>query len=110
MTKTGAPPSERNVHAWMQRFPDVFIRVGRGIYGLAEWGLPNDGSVANAVVRVLTEAGEPLSIIEVQDRVLAAWQVEESTIYQAMISDPRVVSVRPGVYGLAAWNGNTHGR
>ncbi|MGI6375341.1 MAG: DNA-directed RNA polymerase subunit alpha C-terminal domain-containing protein [Anaerolineae bacterium] len=103
-------PTARSVYMRIMKFSEHFTRAGRGIYGLAEWGLPNDGSVANAVVRVLTEAGEPLSIIEVQDRVLAAWQVEESTIYQAMISDPRVVSVRPGVYGLAAWNGNTHGR
>lgn len=97
-------PAEHTIHARMMRFPDTFARVGRGIYALTEWGLANDGSVASAVVRVLEEAGEPLSIAQVKARVLEDWQVQENTIYQALLTDPRIVSVMAGIYGLATWS------
>jgi hypothetical protein len=77
--------------------------MGRGVYGLAEWGLPDEGSMADAVWRVLREQGQPLSVSEIEERMLGARSVAYSTLYNALTKDPRFVRVRRGTYGLTEW-------
>lgn len=89
-----------NIHAHMLRMPDIFVRVGHGVYGLAEWGLHDDGSVANAAHRVLSEAGKPLHYDIVAGRVLETWCVNPASVYAALQSDNRFISIGPGVYWL----------
>jgi hypothetical protein len=93
----------RNIHAHLHRRSDVFIRVGRGIFGLREWGLPDDGSLANAVYRVLAEAGRPLPLETITDRVLETWQARRFSVYVAIINDDRFRRTGPSVYGLVEW-------
>lgn len=92
--------TERSVYSCLQLYSDTFVRVGRGVYGLVEWGLPDDGSVANAVCRVLAEAGRPLAKEEITQRVLATWSVSEMTVQAALYTDNRIVHLRRGLWGL----------
>lgn len=92
--------SERNIHAILQRRSDLFVRVGHGIYGLRRWGLPDDGSVANAAVRVLMEAGKPLHHETISNLVLETWHVNPNSVYMAVNSDARFVNIGRGVYWL----------
>jgi DNA-directed RNA polymerase delta subunit len=56
-----------------------FVLVGRGLYGLKEWGyIP--GTVADVIENLLREAGQPLTRDEVVDRVLSQRQVKKNTI------------------------------
>ncbi len=97
------PMSEHNVHAILGRRSDIFVRVGHGIFGLQEWGLPDDGNVANAIYRVLSEAGRPLHLSEITDRVLETWKVRPGTVYVALTQDSRFVNVGKGIYQLKKW-------
>jgi DNA-binding phage protein len=92
--------TERSVHSCLGLYGETFVRVGRGIYGLVEWGLPDDGSVANAVCRVLAEAGRPLAKEEITQRVLQTWRVGEATVQAALYSDDRVMHVGQGLWQL----------
>ena len=92
--------SAHNIHAHMQRLPDIFVRVGHGVYGLAEWGLHDDGSVANAARRVLGEANKPLHYDVIADRVLETWEVLRSSVHAALSTDDRFVQMGSGVYWL----------
>jgi len=92
--------SVRNIHATMQRSPDIFVRVGHGVYGLAEWGLHDDGSLANAAHRVLSEAGKALHYDVIADHVLSTWEAHRSSVYVALNSDDRFIQIGSGVYWL----------
>lgn len=98
------PPERRvtlhNIHAELGRRTDLFVRVGHGIFGLREWGLPDDGNLANAAYRVLSEAGKPLHIEIITDRVLETWRVRRSSVYVAVDLDDRFVNIGRGVYWL----------
>jgi hypothetical protein len=96
----GQQMTERSVYSCLQLYSDTFVRVGRGVYGLVEWGLPDDGSVANAVCRVLAEAGRPLTKEEITERVLQTWRVGETTVQAALYGDDRVVHIRQGLWQL----------
>lgn len=91
-------PSDNYVRTNLTQNQEAFVRVGRGIYGLAEWGLPNDGCVANAVCRVLREARHPLSSDEIVERVLTTWQVAPNTVRMAISSDDRIRRLKSNLY------------
>ncbi|HET60116.1 MAG TPA: hypothetical protein ENN32_07085 [Chloroflexi bacterium] len=89
-----------NIHAELGRHPDIFVRVGHGIFGLAEWGLENDGSLANAAYRVLTEAGKPLHADIIVDRVLKTWKVVPGSVAAALYTDDRFFNIGNNVYWI----------
>lgn len=90
----------RNVHAHLGRYTNLFVRVGHGVFGLKEWGLPDDGNLANAANRVLREANQPLHIDVITERVLATWRVSPTSVYMAIANDARFLSIGSGVYWL----------
>lgn len=92
--------SAHNIHAHMGRLPDVFVRCGRGIFGLTEWGLHQDECLADAAYRVLTEADRPLHVEMIIDRVLQTWRVERESVYAAIQSDERFYRSGKGMYWL----------
>lgn len=89
-----------NVHALLGRYEDIFARVGHGIFGLVEWGLLNDGNLANAVERVLAAANKPLHIDTITREVLKTWRVNAGSVYAAIQSDERFVSLGSAIYYL----------
>ncbi|TSC74705.1 MAG: hypothetical protein G01um101444_189 [Parcubacteria group bacterium Gr01-1014_44] len=56
-----------------------FVLVGRGIYGLAEWGY-KAGTVKDVLVAILKESRRSLSKQDLVGKVLAARYVKENTI------------------------------
>ncbi len=89
-----------NIHAHMSRLPDIFVRVGQGVFGLAEWGLHDDGNLANAAARVLREASRNLHIDEITMRVLETWKVNPGSVRAAIEPDARFVEIKPNMYIL----------
>ena len=88
------------INAYLARYSDVFVRVGHGIFGLAEWGLSNDGSLANAVYRVISEARRPLHIDNIARRVLQTWRVNPDSVYAAIQQDERFEALGRGIYTI----------
>lgn len=56
-----------------------FILIGRGIYGLSEWGY-YPGEVKDVILRVIKEAGKPLTKEEILEKVKEQRLVKETTI------------------------------
>ncbi|MFH1412556.1 MAG: sigma factor-like helix-turn-helix DNA-binding protein [bacterium] len=71
---------------------DKYILVGRGLYGLKEWGYKN-GTVADVVVEVLKEAGKPLNKKDIADKVLEQRLVKQTTINLALMNKDRFEKV-----------------
>ncbi len=92
--------STKNIHAHICRLPDIFVLVGRGVYGLQEWGLHDDGNLANAAYRILHEAATHLSLNELTNRVLQTWDAKPGSVKAAIDLDARFVEFRPGLYIL----------
>jgi len=92
--------SLHDIHAVLLRRTDLFVRVGQGIFGLKEWELPDDGNLANAAYRVLSEAGKPLHIGIITDRVLETWRVRRTSVHTAVDFDDRFVNIGRSVYWL----------
>jgi len=55
------------------------VLVGRGTYGLAEWGY-TPGTVKDVLLQILQEAGKALAKEDLVQKTLAQRQVKESTI------------------------------
>lgn len=77
-----------------------FILVGRGIYALKEWGF-KQGTVADVITDVLTEAGEPLHRDEIVKRVLKKRFVKETTILLNLQGKPQFKRTAKATYTLA---------
>lgn len=64
--QNGQQVTARAVHNLLMRYPDIFVWIGRkGTYGLSEWGIERSISYADALTRILHNAGHPLTITEV---------------------------------------------
>ncbi|HMT19340.1 MAG TPA: sigma factor-like helix-turn-helix DNA-binding protein [Candidatus Saccharibacteria bacterium] len=77
-----------------------FILVGRGIYALKEWGF-KQGTVADVITEVLTEAGEPLHRDEIVKRVLKKRFVKETTILLNLQGKSQFKRTAKATYTLA---------
>jgi DNA-directed RNA polymerase alpha subunit len=93
-----------NIHAQMQRNPDIFVRVGQGTYGLAEWGLETAEFYPDIIERILRESGHPLSLQQVLSMVCEQRDCKESTVAMLLQFNDRFRSFPGGVYGLAEWH------
>lgn len=107
-TNSLLPPNQqttqRIIHAHLGRMPDLFVRVGNGIFGLAEWGLHDDGNLANAAYRVIKTSGQVLHINNIIENVLKNWHVNPESIHMAIECDARFNKIgRGGLYGLTEW-------
>lgn len=62
-----------------------YILIGRGIYGLKEWGY-KEGTVADVIREILETSEQPLSKDEIVDKVLERRQVKKTTITLALMN------------------------
>jgi hypothetical protein len=62
---------------------EKFVLVGRGMYGLSEWGL-KEGTVAEIITEIMKSAGSPLTREDVIERVLQERMVKKTTIALAL--------------------------
>jgi hypothetical protein len=76
-----------------------FVLVGRGLYGLAEWGfIP--GTVADVIQSLLEKAGHALTRDEIIEQVLAQRQVKKNTIVLGLQNQSRFQKTAENKYGL----------
>lgn len=76
-----------------------FVLVGRGLYGLAEWGFVA-GTVADVIERILKEAKKPLAKEEVVNGVLNQRQVKKNTILLSLQNHKRFSRVEGNKYTI----------
>src|SRR6056297_1177130 len=62
---------------------DKYVLIGRGMYGLKEWGLKK-GTVAEVIRDILERENRPMTREEIIDRVLESRVVKRSTINLAL--------------------------
>lgn len=74
-----------------------YVLVGRGIYGLAEWGYA-PGVVSDVIAEALKKAGRPMSRDEIVEKVLEQRLVKKGTVYLALSSQDRFVRDEDGNY------------
>ncbi len=76
-----------------------FVLVGRGLYGLAEWGyIP--GTVADVIASLLEKAGKPLTRDEVIERVMEQRHVKKNTILLGLQNHNRFAKTTSDRYTL----------
>ncbi len=92
----------RNVHTMMQRRDDLFVRTGIGVYGLAEWGIAKERTIADTAYRILSEGGQPLPMRELTARVLEYRRVKLTSVGVMVGADKRFCRVGPKI-GLCEW-------
>ncbi len=94
-TYTDLSQSEHNIHSVLSGRGE-FVRVGQGKYGLPEWGLHDDGNVANAVCRILANHKHPMNLADIVDEVLKTWDVQKSAVISAIDGDARFSKTADG--------------
>jgi len=75
-----------------------YVLVGRGIYSLKEWGY-QDGTVADVIESILSQAEEPKSRDEIIKQVLEKRLVKKATIILALMDKNKFIKVN-GKYNL----------
>lgn len=97
------------VHNDLIRYSD-FVLVGRGIYGLSEWGFTT-GTVADVIAEYLRDNG-PATKQDIVSHVQESRSVKIGTISLNLQKEQAFVRVGRAVYDFdpAAWNPKTNGR
>ncbi len=101
--------TQHNIHAVLNIYDD-FVLVGRGKYGLADWGLHNDGNVANAVRRILASKKRQMSLQEIEYEVRKTWDVQNLTVQAAIAMDARFKKTKEGLIELTEYGKKTEKR
>lgn len=83
-----------------------FVLVGRGLYGLTEWGY-EAGTVAEVAQRILVRAGRPLPKRDLIHAVLKERLVKRNTVVLALQNRHLFRPLGDGTYALAAQGGET---
>ena len=76
-----------------------FVLVGRGLYGLKEWGYV-PGTVADVLEALLKKAEEPLTKDELIEQVLKQRVVKRNTILLGLQNNKRFLRTRENRYTL----------
>ncbi len=78
---------------------DKYILIGRGLYGLKEWGYKS-GTVADVIADILAAADKPLTREEIIEKVLEQRLVKKATIVLALMNKERFKKAEDGRYSL----------
>lgn len=82
---------------------DKYILVGRGLYGLSEWGYKN-GTVADVIAAILEEAKAPLSREDIVKQVMEQRMVKQTTVNLALMNKDRFRKTPENLYELITLN------
>ena len=112
--------SERNVHAWLARYENVFKWAGMGTFGLAEWDIGVRESelddslkpmrrtgVGDEIALLLSERGEPLPMKEIERHALEErrFAVNPDSVAASVAQDAagRFAILTDGRVALSQW-------
>lgn len=76
-----------------------FVLVGRGLYGLKEWGYIA-GTVADVLESILTKAAKPMSKQELVEEVLKQRMVKKNTILLSLQNTSRFTKAEKDLYTI----------
>jgi len=76
---------------------EKYILVGRGLYGLLEWGYQK-GTVAKVIETIMADSDRPLSRDEIMEKVLAQRIVKKATINLALTDRNKFEVTADGKY------------
>ncbi len=76
-----------------------FVLVGRGLYGLTEWGFM-PGTVGDVLEAILAQAERPLTREELLKRVLEQRLVKKTTVLLGLQNSDRIQKVKGNLYTL----------
>jgi len=79
---------------------DKYVLVGRGMYGLKEWGYEN-GTVADVIESIIKAKAEPMTKEAIMDEVLKQRMVKQTTVNLALMNKTRFTKTDDGKYSLA---------
>ena len=79
-----------------------FINMGKGIYGLKEWGVWQ-GDTAEIVGKILRKSKKPLTLRQIYRQVSKHKQVDKKTIL-AVLQKNQFGRLKKNLYGLKKWN------
>ncbi|SHK03595.1 Sigma-70, region 4 [Anaerobranca californiensis DSM 14826] len=79
---------------------EIFARVGRGIYGLVEWGIKEYKHISDYIFDILTKADKPLYYKEICKIVNTTHYTKHQTIYNALTQDARFKRTKTGYYTI----------
>lgn len=77
-----------------------FVLVGRGIYALKSWGY-KPGVVADVIKEVLAEAGIPMTVSDITEKVLKKRKVKPNTVVANLQDKEKFKKQAKGSYTLA---------
>lgn len=78
-----------------------FVLVGRGIYALKSWGY-KPGVVADVIKEVLAEAGIPMTVSDITEKVLKKRKVKPNTVVANLQDKEKFKKQAKGSYTLAS--------
>jgi len=78
---------------------EKYILVGRGLYGLKEWGYQK-GTVADVIEKIMAESGQSLNREEIINKVLAQRIVKKATINLALMNRGKFKITDDGKYKI----------
>ncbi|MFA6454812.1 MAG: HTH domain-containing protein [Patescibacteria group bacterium] len=78
---------------------EKYILVGRGLYGLKEWGYQK-GTVADVIEKIIAESGQPLNREEIINKVLEQRIVKKATINLALMNRDKFEVTGDGKYKI----------
>jgi hypothetical protein len=82
--------SERTVLNAIVRTPQKFVRVRRGTYGLAAWGIARSPYLKERLVQLFSEARYPIPYWVLREKVLEVCDCKEDSIRRALKLNPEV--------------------
>lgn len=105
------PTSEKSVGTRLAGERDLFVYVGIGTYGLAEWGSEDKrvferskkGHIRDIIKEFLTERDEPADTSEIIAFVLSRKRCQEFSVLQRLSNDDMFHAFGRGRYGLKKW-------
>lgn len=101
------PPSQhasaRVYHAQISNKPHLFVWVGSGTFGLAEWGLKQVRFYVDIAEELLQKRGEPLSFEEIFPVINAEREASLESIKLMLGMNSRFRQYPDNKYGLASW-------
>jgi hypothetical protein len=100
----------RSVHGRLGAYPELFVCIDRGTYGLASWGLEEQRRtrdlsvlIADAAAEFLEERDEPTPEDDIVAYVMARKKCRDFSIRQRLFYDKRFHRFGPKMYGLKKW-------
>lgn len=78
----------------------IFARVGRGTYGLVEWGIKEYKHISDYIYDILTRYNKPLYYKEICKIVNSTHYTKHQTIYNALTQDERFKRTKTGYYTI----------